>query len=100
MFCKIKIIISIEWFKDNCPQGKLACKLKTNPNSTPNPNRGGNFPRGNCLVAPNPKTNPNLNLNPNPNRGAIFLGEQLSGYRIEYVKPESSRSVLITCLLL
>ena len=32
-------------------------------------------------LSPNPKTNPHLDPNPNPNRGAIFLGGQLSVYR-------------------
>ena len=51
----------------------------------PNRNQGSIFLLGNCLVAPNPKTNPNLDRNPNPKRGAIFLGGQLCGYRYELI---------------
>ena len=47
-------------------------KRDSKPN--PNPNQGAIFFGCNCLVAPNPKTNPDLHRNPNPNRGAIFLG--------------------------
>ena len=54
---------------------------KTNPKPNPKPNRG-QFSSGAIVwLPPNPKTNPNLDPNPNPNRGAIFLGVQLSGYR-------------------
>ena len=66
------------------PPRKIATQSKTNPNPNPNPNQGVIFLRGNCLVAPNPKTNPNLDRNPNPNRGAIFLAgngpDTLFGY--------------------
>ena len=39
----------------------------------------GQFSSGAIVwLPPNPKTNPNLDRNPNSNRGAIFLGGQLS----------------------
>ena len=41
---------------------------KIAPNPKTNPTQGSIFPRGNFLVAPNPKTNLNLDQNPNPNR--------------------------------
>ena len=42
---------------------------------------GGQFSSGALVwLHPNPKINSNLDPNPNPNRGAIFLGGQLSGY--------------------
>ena len=42
---------------------------------------GGQFSLGAVVwLRTNPKTNPDLDPNPNPNRGAIFLGGQLSGY--------------------
>ena len=36
---------------------------------------------GNCLVTPQPKTNPHLGPNHNLNWAAIFLGGKLSGYQ-------------------
>ena len=44
---------------------------------------GGQFSSGTIVwLPPNPKTSPNFDSNPNPNRGAIFIGGQLSGYQI------------------
>ena len=53
---------------------KITANPKINPNPNPNSNQEPIVVRGNCLVAPNPKTNPNLDGNPNPNQEAIFLG--------------------------
>ena len=39
------------------------------PNSKTNPNRGIIFLGGNCVVAPNPKTNPTIDPNPNSKQG-------------------------------
>ena len=49
--------------EENCPPN-----CRTNPNLTPNPNRGTIFLGVNCLVASNPKTNPNIHPKPNPYR--------------------------------
>ena len=75
--------------------------IKTNPKPNPNPNRGGSIYLGaNCLVAPNPKSNPPLDPNPNPNRGAIFLGGQLPGYqRVQLLEKcdSSNRQKIKSC---
>ena len=55
------------------PPKKIASNPKTKPKPNPNPNQGSTFLGGNCLVAPNPKTDPDLDPNPKPNWGAIFL---------------------------
>ena len=78
---------------EQLPRGKLPHNSKTNPKPNSNPSREAIFFGGNCLVAPNPKTNPDLETNPNPNRGggAIFLGGggggggggQLSGHHVK-----------------
>ena len=54
---------------EQLPRGKLPHNSKTNPKPNSNPSREAIFFGGNCLVAPNPKTNPDLERNPNPNRG-------------------------------
>ena len=65
---------------EQLPRGKLPHNSKTNPKPNSNPSREAIFFGGNCLVAPNPKTNPDLETNPNPNRGgAIFLGAEGGG---------------------
>ena len=58
---------------EQLPRGKLLHNSKTNPKPNSNHSREAIFFGGNCLVAPNPKTNPDLKPNPNPNRGSIFL---------------------------
>ena len=56
---------------EQLPPRKISPSPKTNPNPNPSPNWGLIFLEGNCLVAPNPKTNPKLVPNPNPNRGQL-----------------------------
>ena len=41
-------------FQDNFPRGKLPPTPKLTLTETLNLTEGGNFPRGNCLVAPQP----------------------------------------------
>ena len=55
------------------PPKKIAPNPKTNPKPNSNPNQGSTFLGGNCLVAPNSKTDPDVDSNPKPNWGAIFL---------------------------
>ena len=55
------------------PPKKIAPNPKTNPKPNPNPNQGSTFLGGNCLVAPNSKTDPDVDSNTKPNWGAIFL---------------------------
>ena len=45
---------------------------------------GGQLSKGAIVwLPPNPKTKPNLDPKPIPNRGATFLGEQLSRYQFK-----------------
>ena len=53
--------------EENCP-----ATPKLTLTQTPTLTRWAIYLRGNCLVAPNPKTNPNLDCNPSPNRGTKF----------------------------
>ena len=64
----------------------------------PNTNQGSIFLPGNCLVAPNRKTNPNLDRNRNPKQGAISLGWQLSGYRYELISKKNDSCQIKRCL--
>ena len=63
--------------EENCPPTPTLTLTQTL-----NITKGQYFPGGIAWFSPNSKTNPNLDRNTNPNRGAIFLGEQLSGYRV------------------
>ena len=66
---------------DNCPRGKLSSTPKLTLSQTLTLT-GGQFFSGAIIWLPvNPNINPHLDPNPNPNPGAIFLGEQFSGYR-------------------
>ena len=54
------------------PLKKIAPNPKTNPKPNPNPNQGSTFLGGNCLVAPNSKTDPDVDSNTKPNWGQFF----------------------------
>ena len=91
MYVQLNIYKSISWIDNTVIWSSILVLGQLPPRKTaPIPKTltqpltltGGQFSSGAIVwLPPNRKINPNLDPNPNPNRGAIFLGVQLSGYR-------------------